>query len=279
MANRHYISYPVTRGRTSRQAHADLPAGTYERELGKEGFFGPATHMYHSHPPTGWIDWEGPLRPRCFDFNRLRADRLRPGTPRSAAQRQRQAQLLAGADPDGPPGAQRRRRPAALRPRGRRRPLLRLRSPRVPERRLHRAAARHHVADRVRDAGRALLIEATGGSCAARQGPGRPARDLRPGDARRAADRRGVPRPAGRGRNQGADQAARCDQYRDLSVQSARRGRLAGRPLRLPDQRARHPARDEPSLPPAALGAHHLRRRASWSAPSARGRSRPIPAR
>ena len=71
MANRHYISYPLTQGRASRQAHADFPAGTYERELGKEGFFGPATHMYHSHPPTGWIDWEGPLRPRCFDLNRI----------------------------------------------------------------------------------------------------------------------------------------------------------------------------------------------------------------
>src|SRR3546814_9945288 len=27
--------------------------------------------MYHTHPPTGWIDWDGPLRPRCFDLNRL----------------------------------------------------------------------------------------------------------------------------------------------------------------------------------------------------------------
>jgi homogentisate 1,2-dioxygenase len=71
MANRHYLSYPLTQGRASRQAHADFPAGTYERELGKEGFFGPATHMYHTHPPTGWVDWEGPLRPRCFDLNRI----------------------------------------------------------------------------------------------------------------------------------------------------------------------------------------------------------------
>ena len=29
-------------GPTSRQAHCDLPAGTYEREIGREGFFGPA---------------------------------------------------------------------------------------------------------------------------------------------------------------------------------------------------------------------------------------------
>jgi homogentisate 1,2-dioxygenase len=70
---RKYISFPKVEGETSRQAHADLPAGTYERELGKEGFFGPATHMYHRHPPTGWTSWEGPLRPRAFDLVKLRA--------------------------------------------------------------------------------------------------------------------------------------------------------------------------------------------------------------
>jgi len=59
---------PVTRieGTASRQAHVALPAGTYEREMGKEGFFGPATHFYHAQPPTNWIDWQGPLRPRAF---------------------------------------------------------------------------------------------------------------------------------------------------------------------------------------------------------------------
>ena len=68
---KNYIAFPRIEGRTSRQAHANLPEGTYERELGKEGFFGPATHMYHRHPPTGWIDWDGPLRPRAFDLNKL----------------------------------------------------------------------------------------------------------------------------------------------------------------------------------------------------------------
>jgi homogentisate 1,2-dioxygenase len=68
---RKYISFPKVEGEASRQAHADLPAGTYERELGKEGFFGPATHMYHRHPPTGWTSWEGPLRPRAFDLTKL----------------------------------------------------------------------------------------------------------------------------------------------------------------------------------------------------------------
>ena len=63
-----YISYPRVEGTASRQAHADLPAGTYEREISKEGFFGPAAHLYHKHPPTGWVEFEGPLRPHAFDF-------------------------------------------------------------------------------------------------------------------------------------------------------------------------------------------------------------------
>ncbi len=62
-----WIAFPRHEGDASRQAHADLPAGTFERELGREGFAGPATHMYHRHAPTAWIDWQGPLRPRAFD--------------------------------------------------------------------------------------------------------------------------------------------------------------------------------------------------------------------
>ncbi|HTZ80815.1 MAG TPA: homogentisate 1,2-dioxygenase [Stellaceae bacterium] len=66
-----WIRFPRVEGVASRQAHTDLPAGTYERELGKEGFFGPATQMYHAHPPTGWTSWDGPLRPRAFDLTKL----------------------------------------------------------------------------------------------------------------------------------------------------------------------------------------------------------------
>ncbi len=66
-----WISIPKVEGEASRQAHTDLPENTYERELGKEGFYGPSTQMYHRHPPTGWINIEGPLRPRAFDTNKL----------------------------------------------------------------------------------------------------------------------------------------------------------------------------------------------------------------
>jgi len=65
------ISLPRREGLASRQAHADLPEGTFEREIGKEGFFGPATQMYHRHPPTGWVEWDGPLKPRAFDLAKL----------------------------------------------------------------------------------------------------------------------------------------------------------------------------------------------------------------
>ena len=68
---RKWIQIPHVEGQASRQAHADLPPGTVERELGKEGFFGPATHMIHPRAPTGWSSWEGPLRPRAFDCTRL----------------------------------------------------------------------------------------------------------------------------------------------------------------------------------------------------------------
>jgi homogentisate 1,2-dioxygenase len=71
--SRKWISFPRSEGQASRQAHCDLPAGTFERELGREGFFGPATHMYHRHPPTGWLRFEGEMRPRAFDTTHLGA--------------------------------------------------------------------------------------------------------------------------------------------------------------------------------------------------------------
>ena len=46
-----------------------------------------------------------------------------------------------------------------------------------------------------------------------------------------------------------------------LSVQSARCGRLEGRPDGVEDQHARHPPGDEPSRASAAQRAHHLRHR------------------
>ena len=78
---RNWIPVRGAQGTHSRQAHADMPAGTYEREISKEGFFGPAAFLHHPRPPTGWSNFEGPLRPRAFDLARLNAA---PASPWSA---------------------------------------------------------------------------------------------------------------------------------------------------------------------------------------------------
>jgi homogentisate 1,2-dioxygenase len=75
--------YPLKKGKVASQAHVGLPEGTYEEEHGRKGFYGKSAHLYHAHPPTGWIRFEGKLRPHCFDLNKLeptdRDDRC--GTP------------------------------------------------------------------------------------------------------------------------------------------------------------------------------------------------------
>jgi len=75
--------YPLKKGKFARQAHVGLPEGTYEEEHGRRGFYGKSAHLYHAHPPTGWIRFEGPLRPHCFDFNCVEPSdrRDREGTP------------------------------------------------------------------------------------------------------------------------------------------------------------------------------------------------------
>lgn len=77
--------YPLKKGKFAAQAHVGLPEGTYEEEHGRKGFYGKSAHLYHTHPPTDWVRFEGKLRPHCLDLNRL--------TPTDAS------------DPDGGPVA------------------------------------------------------------------------------------------------------------------------------------------------------------------------------
>ena len=63
--------FPLRKGTVARQAHVDLPEGTYEHEFARQGFFGRTTHLYRRHPTTGWSRIEGPLRPHSFDLNKL----------------------------------------------------------------------------------------------------------------------------------------------------------------------------------------------------------------
>jgi homogentisate 1,2-dioxygenase len=62
---------PQSSGRFSRQAHVDVPQGTFEEEHGRQGFFGQVSHLYHSHAPTGWSRIEGPLQPHAYDLNKV----------------------------------------------------------------------------------------------------------------------------------------------------------------------------------------------------------------
>jgi homogentisate 1,2-dioxygenase len=63
--------FPLNKGKTTTQAHVGIPEGTFEEEHGRKGFFGKSAHLYHLHPPTGWIRFEGKLRPHCLDLNLL----------------------------------------------------------------------------------------------------------------------------------------------------------------------------------------------------------------
>ncbi|RMH07281.1 MAG: homogentisate 1,2-dioxygenase [Nitrospirae bacterium] len=58
--------YLLRKGLAPTQAHVGIPDGLHEEEHGRNGFSGPASHLYRQHPPTAWTRIEGPLRPRAF---------------------------------------------------------------------------------------------------------------------------------------------------------------------------------------------------------------------
>ena len=67
--------FPLIKGKSSRQAHTNLPLEnnktTYEEEIGRQGFFGKATHFYHINPPTGWTNIEGDFKPHLINTNKI----------------------------------------------------------------------------------------------------------------------------------------------------------------------------------------------------------------
>ncbi len=67
--NGKWFNFYKKQGQVAKQAHIGFPKDSYEREMGKEGFFGPVTHFYHSNKHTGWTDFQGDNRPRAFDTN------------------------------------------------------------------------------------------------------------------------------------------------------------------------------------------------------------------
>lgn len=58
-------------GQYATQPHVQIPEFTYEEEHARNGFFGRTSHLYHKHPPTGWLRIEGPLKPRAYQVTEL----------------------------------------------------------------------------------------------------------------------------------------------------------------------------------------------------------------
>ncbi len=83
------------KGKAPKQAHVGIPDGLYEEEHGRQGFGGPASHLYRTHPPTGWVRIDGPLRPRAFACTELSAaDRRKAEAPPFPIMRSEDATLL-----------------------------------------------------------------------------------------------------------------------------------------------------------------------------------------
>ncbi len=70
-----------SQGRVTLQPHVSIPDGTYEEEHGRQGFFGRVSHLYHRHPPTGWLRIEGPLKPHAYYASRTPGNPAGEGAP------------------------------------------------------------------------------------------------------------------------------------------------------------------------------------------------------
>lgn len=77
--------YLQKKGTAPDQAHVAIPDGLYEEEHGRDGFSGPSSHLYRSHPPTAWCRIEGPLCPRAFQCSALCTDDQRSAEGRPLA--------------------------------------------------------------------------------------------------------------------------------------------------------------------------------------------------
>jgi homogentisate 1,2-dioxygenase len=69
-----YFHFPKVEGQASRQAHADLPAGTFERESARKASSARPAHL-SPYPPTGWVPSTDPCGP-TRSIARTRAARL-----------------------------------------------------------------------------------------------------------------------------------------------------------------------------------------------------------
>jgi len=51
-------------GTFTKQAHVKIPAGTFEEEHARKGFFGRVSQLYHNNKPTDWVQIDGDMKPR-----------------------------------------------------------------------------------------------------------------------------------------------------------------------------------------------------------------------
>ena len=232
--------------------------------MSKEGFFGPAALLPPPPSADRLVGFEGPLRPHAFDLTKLEAVAgAVPGRRRTCcttriagsatgARRRRWTHLARNADGDELLFVHRGAAScSAISAISRSRPATTSSLPRGTMWRLECA-----------EPAAILLIEATNASYML------PDKGLLgahaifdPGDARRAAHGRGLPRAAGR-EAPGASRSSGAAASRPSTFPYNPLDAIGwhGDLSRLPHQRARHPPGDEPSLSPAAVGAHDLRR-------------------
>ncbi len=59
--------HQYSQGKFTTQGHKGIPAGHFEEEQGRKGFFGPVSHLIKPQEPTRWNKIEGSLRPHLFD--------------------------------------------------------------------------------------------------------------------------------------------------------------------------------------------------------------------
>ena len=254
--------YPLKKGKTTNQAHVGLPEGTFEEEHGRKGFYGKSAHLYHAHPPTGWIRFEGKLRPHCFDLNQL--------TPRRSERRRRPARCVPG----------KRRHSLSVSRRTEPMPFYFRNADGDELYFVHRGhgkietdfgpldfepgdyiniprAVTYRIVPETRD-NFFLIIQS-------KHEFEQPEKGLLGQHALYDPAAITTPEPAplsGRQRRMGSPhQGGGRDFEGGLSVQSHGRGRLEGRPDGVEDQHARHSAGDEPSRPSAPQRAYHVRHR------------------
>jgi homogentisate 1,2-dioxygenase len=280
---KNWIPLRQVEGTASRQAHVRLPEGTYEREISKEGFFGPSAQFHHRHKPTDWVEFDGPIRPRAFDLNKLAE---RHGNPWAAqpVMTTRTCRCASGSSSSRWPSWRRNSDGDQL--------LFIHEAPGalfcdyghldyrdgdylvIPRGTMWRLAPAKPTLS--------LMVEATNDHFTL------PEKGL--------VGRHAIFDPAMLDTPQIDDAFRRQQDERTWKVsvkrrntlstvtypvQPARRDRLARRSERRAHQLARHPAADEPSRPSAAVGAHHLHgrplRRLHFRAAAARERSRGAP--